>query len=80
MVEWFNGVDVEQTSDVWENLDGLRPVNDDAVADPDEEAIKNAEVVFERKVPTTRSGNRTRKASEASSSGGKKRRKTKLDE
>ena len=80
MVEWFSGVDVEQTSDVWENLDGQRPVNEDVAANPDEEAVKNPEVVFEWKVPTTRSGIRTRKASEATSSGCKKRRKTKLDE
>ena len=82
-MELFNGVDVEQTSAVWENLDGQRPVHEDVAADPDEEAVKNAEVVFEWKVPTvptTRSGNRTRNASEASSSGCKKRRKTKLDE
>jgi len=79
-MDLFNGVDVDQTSDVWENLDGQRPVDDDVAADPDEEAVKNAEVVFEFKVPTTRSGNRTRNASEASSSGCKKRRKTKLDD
>ena len=79
-MDLFNGVDVDQTSDVWENLDGQRPVDDDVAADLDEEAVKNAEVVFEFKVPTTRSGNRTRNASEASSSGCKKRRKTKLDE
>jgi len=79
-MELFNGVDVEQTSAVWENLDGQRPVHEDVAADPDEEAVKNAEVVFEFKVPTTRSGNRTRNASEASSSGCKKRRKTKLDD
>jgi len=78
--ELFNRAGVEQTSDVWENLGGPRPVNDDAAANPDEEAIKNAEVVFELNVPTTRSGNRTRKASEASSFDGKKRRKTKLDD
>ena len=80
-MELFNGVDVEQTSAVWENLDGQRPVHEDVAADPDEEAVKNAEVVFEWKVPTvptTRSGNRTRNASEAQ--GCKKRRKTKLDE
>jgi len=82
-MELFNGVDVDQTSAVWENLDGQRPVHEDVAADPDEEAVKNAEVVFEWKVPTvptTRSGNRTRNASEASSSGCKKRRKTKLDD
>merc|ERR1712117_67087 len=79
-MELFNGVDVEQTSAVWENLDGQRPVHEDVAADPDEEAVKNAEVVFEFKVPTTRSGKRTRNASEASSAGCKKRRKTKLDD
>ena len=79
-MELFNGVDVEQTSAVWENLDGQRPVHEDVAADPDEEAVKNAEVVFEFKVPNTRSGKRTRNASEASSAGCKKRRKTKLDE
>ena len=78
LMELFNGVGVEQTSAVWENLDGQRPVHEDVAADPDEEAVKNAEVVFEFKVPATRSGNRTRNASEAQ--GCKKRRKTKLDE
>ena len=79
-MELFNGVGVEQTTAVWDNLDGQRPVNEDVAVDPDEEAVKNAEVVFEWKVPTTRSGKRIRNASEASEPGCKKRRKTKLDE
>ena len=76
----FKGGSVEKTLDVWADLGGPRPVDDDvAVARArDEEAIKNAEVVFE--ATNTRCGKRTRKHSTMSLSGDKKRRKTKLDE
>ena len=75
----FKGGSVEET---WAEADlgGPRPVDDDVAAAPDEEAIKNAEVVIEFEAPDTRSGTRTRKLSTMSLPGDKKRRKTKLDE
>jgi len=75
----FKGGSVEET---WAEADlgGPRPVDDDVAAAPDEEAIKNAEVVIEFEAPDTRSGTRTRKLSTMSLSGDKKRRKTKLDD
>ena len=80
MADLFQGGIVEQTSDVWRDLGGPRPVNDDVAATPDEEAIKNADVVFGFEVPKTRYGKRTRNQSTMSVTDGKKRRKTKLDE
>lgn len=71
--DWFKNV--EPTSEIWANISG-GPVDDEAAAAPDEEAIKNAEVVFE----ASSSGKRTRQQSTVSLSGEKKRRKTKLNE
>ena len=72
----FKGGSVEKTLDVWADLGGPRPVDDDVAVARDEEAIKNAEVVFE----ASSSGKRTRQQSTVSLSGEKKRRKTKLNE
>jgi len=69
--DWFKND--EQTSEMWANISG-GPVDDEAAAATDEEAIKNAEVVFE----ASSSGKRTRQQSTVSLSGEKKRRKTKL--
>jgi len=69
--DWFKND--EQTSEIWANISG-GPVDDEAAAATDEEAIKNAEVVFE----ASSSGKRTRQQSTVSLSGEKKRRKTKL--
>lgn len=71
--DWFKNV--EPTSEIWANISG-GPVDDEAAAAPDEEAIKNAEVVFE----ASSSGKRTRQQSTVSLSGEKKRRKTKLND
>ena len=68
----FKGNNVEGTSDVWANINDANTADDQFETIPVEEAIKNAEVVFE----TPRLRKRTRKQSTSSLTGGKKRRKT----